>query len=132
MKLTLVVLSLICCAASTPLPAPADSDVVVKKNSDGTVEAFDAPGARSGSPASTSTPAKGAATRHRGGGSKGSSHSTEPPVVNVHYRLYNPVGTRHINGVTVRTNPDGSIETLDEDSSTPAPVHHAKAHPKQR
>src|ERR1700736_4135472 len=39
----------------------------------------------------------------------------------VHYRLKNDVGTRHINGVSVRTNPDGSIETTDGESK-PVPI----------
>ncbi|HEY9777931.1 MAG TPA: hypothetical protein V6C81_29485 [Planktothrix sp.] len=42
----------------------------------------------------------------------------------VHYRLHNPVGTRRINGVTIRTNPDGSIETVDDSGPVAAHTRH--------
>lgn len=87
------------------LAAPG-SDVVVKKNADGTVDVSDAT-AESAPPAAQS-------------GTPG-----------VHYRLKNFVGTRRINGVNVRTNPDGSIETLDEESA-PVRVHRATTTAKKR
>ena len=84
--------------------AIADPDVAVKKNADGTVEVSDAP-SRS---------------------AKHAQHYSGPPEVHVIYRLKNDVGTRHINGVTVRTNPDGSIETTDGESR-PEPLSHPSA-----
>jgi hypothetical protein len=127
MKRTIALLSLFCCAGGFVLPVYADDDVVVKKNSDGTVEVSDAP--RKSAPAPTNRPtATGKRSTH-----KAVSHSSEPPIVNVHYRLYNPVGTRRINGVSVRTNSDGSIETFDEDTPSAKPAHsHAKAHAKHK
>jgi hypothetical protein len=76
-------------------------DVAVKKNPDGTVEAYDKP----------STPPPASRSR------RATSRSTEPPEVHIHYRLKNDVGTRRINGVTVRTNPDGSIDATDGESA---------------
>jgi hypothetical protein len=73
------------------------SDVVVKKNADGTVDAYDAPSA---------APAQQA----------------EPAQPSVTYHLKSNPGTRRISGVSVRTNPDGSIDTFDE-GSAPTPIH---------
>ncbi len=73
-------------------------DVVVKKNADGTVDAYDAPAA----PAA--------------------QQADEPAHSGVTYHLKNNPGTRRISGVSVRTNPDGSIDTFDE-GSAPTPIH---------
>jgi len=92
------------------LAAFAGSDVVVKKNADGTVDAYDA------SPSASAQ-----------------SETAQPRVI---YRLKNNPGTRRISGVSVRTNSDGSIDTFDE-GSAPTPIHssgsgssahHARAH----
>jgi len=81
------------------------ADVVVKKNADGTVDAYDA---------NNSAPAQ-----------------TAPEQPRVIYHLKNTQGTRKISGVSVRTNADGSIDTFDE-GSAPTPIHasthHARAH----
>jgi hypothetical protein len=73
------------------------SDVVVKKNADGTVDAYDAPSAAQ-------------------------TQQAEPAQPSVTYHLKNNPGTRRISGVSVRTNPDGSIDTFDE-GSAPTPIH---------
>jgi hypothetical protein len=73
-------------------------DVVVKKNPDGTVDAYDA---------TPSAPAQ--------------SEAAQPRVI---YHLKNNPGTRRISGVSVRTNPDGSIDTFDE-GSAPTPIHNS-------
>jgi hypothetical protein len=107
----LALLSLGIYGAATLAESGKDDDVVVKKNSDGTVDVSDAP-------------RKQAAPAAR----RASRSSNEAPVVNVHYRLKNDVGTRHINGVSVTTNADGSIETSDGESS-PQPMHASRPAP---
>jgi hypothetical protein len=106
----LALISLGIFGAATLAESGKDDDVVVKKNSDGTVDVSDAP-RKQAAPAA----------RHAGRG------SSEPQQVNIHYRLKNDVGTRHINGVSVTTNSDGSIETSDGESS-PQPIHHSTTH----
>ena len=87
------------------------SEQVVKKNADGSVDVFDKPSSRAAN-ASTGNVTKGGGAAQRSEGAQ---------QVNVHYRLRPGTGTRHISGVNVRTNPDGSIETFDTES--PTPVH---------
>ena len=97
------------------------SEQVVKKNADGSVDVFDKP----------SAPAANASTGNETKGGGAAQQSRGAQQVNVHYRLRPGTGTRHISGVNVRTNSDGSIETFDTDS--PAPVRAAKkAHPKHK
>lgn len=90
-----VVVNLVSVPALAAPSGASGSDVVVKKNADGTVEVSDAPGA----------------TQQAAGG--------QPRI---RYRLKNSPGVRRINGVSVRQNPDGSIETIDSESA-PTPIH---------
>lgn len=82
-------------AYAAPSSVTHDNGVLVKKNADGTIDVSDdAPGAASDAGAQNS------------GGTPG-----------VTYRYNTHPGTRNIGGVKVRTNPDGSIETFDNESS---------------
>jgi hypothetical protein len=101
--------------------AGGGSDVVVKKNADGSVDAYDAGQSAAPSAGQHAQAASSASAKH---GAHRSASRGEAPTVNIIYRLKNDVGTRRINGVNVRTNPDGTIETFDNESA-PTPMHHS-------
>lgn len=91
----------------------SDGGVVVRKNADGSIDTFDS--SDPGAPGS--------------GGSAGSSTGSGKLIYGVHGQG-KPYTRKHNDGVVVRRNADGSIETFDT-TSTPVPLY-GSSKPKKR